>query len=69
MFFYYSPIKYKPIKRPKSIVINESLTCQNFLDFCKNIYNYDVYSYLIDGKICFKKWEKIGKDIKIILKN
>ncbi len=62
MFFNYSPTEYKPIKRPKSIVINESLTCQNFLDFCKNTYNYDVYSYLIDGKICFnrktfKEWE------------
>ena len=63
MFYNYSPSKYVPKKRPDPIKINKSLTIQEFLEYCKNEYNFDVYSYLIDDIICFnrkifKEWEK-----------
>ena len=63
LFYNYSPSKYEPKKRPEPIKISKSLTCQEFLDYCKKEHNFDVYSYLIDDKICFsrkafKEWEK-----------
>ena len=62
----YTPSQFVPKPRPDNIVINESMTSQQFLDYCRDNYEYDVYSYCIDEKICYtrKKFKdfEIGKD-------
>ena len=63
MFYNYSPSKYVPKPKPEPIKINESMTSQQFIDYFKEIYKYDVYSYYIEDKNCytrkiFKEFEK-----------
>ena len=50
------------------------MTSQEFVDFCKKEYNFDVHCFLVDGKIfniwkTFKDYKKLKLAIKIIFKN
>ena len=63
MFFNFNPSKYVPKPKPDPIILNKSMTSQEFLDFCKNEHNFDVHSFDVDEKIfytrrTFKDWEK-----------
>jgi len=63
MFYNYSPSKYVPKPKPKPIEINQSMTSQQFIDYFRENYEYDVYSYYIEEKNCytrkiFKEFEK-----------
>ena len=59
MFFNFSPSNYVP--KPKKV--NKSMASQEFIDFCKNVLNFDVHSFEVNEKIfytrrTFKDWEK-----------
>ncbi len=74
MFFNYPPTKYVPKPKPEPIVINKSMTSQEFLDYCRDNYEYDVYSYYIGEKNCFtrkifKEFEKTKERYKKYMKN
>jgi hypothetical protein len=74
MFYYYPPSKYVPKPKPEPIKINKSMTSQEFLDYCRDNYEYDVYSYYINDKNCFtrkifKEFEKTKDRYKKYMKN